>query len=299
MGKLCEGRVCIVTGAARGIGREYALMLAAQGGRVVVNDLGVARDGVGRDTTAAEAVVEEIRAAGGEAVANADDISDWEGAKRLVDHAVNAFGRLDVLVNNAGILRDRMIANMTEEEWDAVVKVHLKGSFAPMHHAAVYWRSLNKRSGEPVNARVIHTTSSSGLWGNVGQSNYGAAKAGIAAMTIIGARELGRYGVTVNAISPHAQTRMTESLRERTPDEIERRHPKYIAPVVTWLASAESGDVTGRVFEVGGGVLSVLEGWHRGPTAEQIADPTQLGPVLREMAHAARRNADMRGKDLD
>ncbi|WP_295856199.1 SDR family oxidoreductase [uncultured Xylophilus sp.] len=296
---ICDGRVAIVTGAAGGIGREYALMLAAEGARVVVNDIGAARDGTGRDHSAAEAVVDEIRTAGGTAVANADDIGDWAGAERLIRSTVDAFGRLDVLVNNAGILRDRTIANMTEDEWDAVIQVHLKGTFAPVHHAAVYWRERHRKEGAPVDARIINTSSSSGLWGNIGQANYGAAKAGIAALTIIGARELGRYGVTVNAISPHAQTRMTEGLRERTPEEIAQRHPRWIAPVVTWLASRESAGVTGRVFEVGGGHLSVLEGWHRGPEAEPIDDVHRIGPVLQDLARRARRNADMRGRDLD
>lgn len=299
MKKLCQDRVTIVTGAGRGIGRAYALMLAEHGAKVVVNDLGVTRDGLGADKRAAQSVVDEIRAAGGVAVANYDDISDWQGASQLIDTAIQEFGKLDVLVNNAGILRDRMIANMEESEWDAVIQVHLKGSFAPMHHAARYWRGESKRTGEPVNARIINTSSSSGLFGNIGQSNYGAAKAGIASLTIIAARELGRYGVTVNAISPHAQTRMTENLRERSPEEIDSRDPRWIAPVITWLASAESNEVTGRVFEAGGGVLAALEGWHRGPCAQPIDDPQQIGPVLADLARRARRNADMKGNDLD
>lgn len=299
MSKLCEGRVVIVTGAARGIGREYALQLAAHGAKVVVNDLGVSRDGIGQDLSAAQAVVDEIRAAGGEAIANGDDVSDWEGARHMIESTVAHYGDLHALVNNAGILRDRMMLNMEEGEWDAVIRVHLKGTFAPSHHAAVHWRAKQKATGEPVDARIINTSSSSGLYGNVGQSNYGAAKAGVAAMTIIGARELKRYGVTVNAISPHAQTRMTEGLRERTPEEIEARHPRWIAPVVVWLASRESSDVTGRVFEVGGGFLSAMEGWHRGPEAEPIDDATRIGPVLQDLARRARRNADMKGKDLD
>ena len=188
---------------------------------------------------------------------------------------------------------------MEESEWDAVINVHLKGTFAPAHHAAVYWRNLQKQTGLPASGRIINTTSSSGLFGNIGQTNYGAAKAGIAAMTVIAARELGRYGVTVNAICPHAQTRMTESLRERTPEEIEARHPRWIAPVVVWLASADSDDVTGRVFEVGGGFLAVLEGWHRGPAAQPMDDPAKIGPILKDLAARARRNADMKGNDLD
>jgi NAD(P)-dependent dehydrogenase (short-subunit alcohol dehydrogenase family) len=299
MGRLCEDRVVIVTGAARGIGREYALQLAAHGAKVVVNDLGVARDGIGRGLSAAQAVVDEIRAAGGMAIANGDDVSDWQAARRMVETTVEHFGGLHALVNNAGILRDRTLVNMEESEWDAVIQVHLKGTFAPSHHAAAYWRALQKESGQPVNARIINTSSSSGLFGNIGQCNYGAAKAGIAAMTIIAARELKRYGVTVNAISPHAQTRMTENLRERTPEEIAARHPRWIAPVVVWLASTQSEEVTGRIFEVGGGFLAALEGWHRGPEADPVDDPQRIGPVLLDLARRARRNADMKGKDLD
>lgn len=297
--KVCQDRVVIVTGAGRGIGREYALMLAEHGAKVVVNDIGATREGHGADTSAAQSVVDEICAAGGDAIADYHDVSDWQGASRLIDAAVSHYGRLDVLVNNAGILRDRMIVNMEESEWDAVIKVHLKGSFAPAHHAAVYWRALSKKTGEPVNARIINTTSSSGVFGNIGQSNYGAAKAGIAGFTIIAARELARYGVTVNAISPHAQTRMTDNLRERTPEEIAKRDPRWIAPTVVWLAGEASTDVTGRVFEAGGGILAVMEGWHRGPCADPMDDPRQIGAVLTDLAARARRNADMRGNDLD
>src|SRR5437879_4098455 len=200
MGNLCAGRVAIVTGAGRGLGREYALMLAEQGAKVVVNDLGATAAGEGADLTPAQSVVEAIRDAGGEAIVNGNDVSEWSGAKALVDEAVGTFGRLDVLINNAGILRDRMMVNMTEQEWDSVIKVHLKGTFAPSHHAAQYWRQEAKRRGSPVSARLINTSSASGLFGNVGQTNYGAAKAGIAAFTIISATELRQYGITVNAI---------------------------------------------------------------------------------------------------
>ncbi len=299
VGGLCAGRVAIVTGGAGGIGREYALHLAREGARVVVNDLGVTREGAGRDMSAAQAVVDEIRAAGGEAVANGEDVSSWQGAARMVEHAVSHFGALDVLVNNAGILRDRMLANMEEGEWDAVIQVHLKGSFAPMHHAAAHWRALHKISGNLCGARIINTSSGSGLFGNIGQSNYGAAKAGVASLTIIAARELARYGVTVNAIMPHAQTRMTEGLRERTAEELTSRHPRWISPVVVWLASSESSEVTGRIFEAGGGHLAALEGWHRGPSAQPVDDASRIGPVLLQLARSARRNADMKGRDLD
>ena len=216
---ICDGRVAIVTGAGRGIGREHALLLAAQGAKVVVNDLGGSRDGSGSDAGPAQDVVDEVKALGGEAVANTDDISDFKGAESLVGTAVDAFGRLDVLINNAGILRDRMLVNMTEAEWDAVIQVHLKGTFAPAHFAANHWRDRSK-AGDEVDARIINTTSPSGIYGNVGQTNYGASKAAIAAFTVIAARELRRYGVTVNAISPTALTRMTEGLRQLTPEEI-------------------------------------------------------------------------------
>lgn len=299
MTKICEGRVAIVTGAARGIGREYALSLAAAGAAVIVNDLGATRDGEGRDLSAAQAVVDEINAAGGKAATNGDDISDWAGAQRMVQQAIDTYGRLDVLVNNAGILRDRMLVNMEESDWDAVVKVHLKGTFAPMHHAANHWRALHKASGQPVKARVINTSSASGLFGNIGQSNYGAAKAGVAALSTIAAREFLRMGVTVNTIMPHAQTRMTEGLRERTPEEIDQLHPRWIASVVTWLASEASQDVTGRVFEAGGGHLAVVEGWHRGPTATPVDNAEAIGPVLQDLARRARRNANMKGIEVD
>jgi NAD(P)-dependent dehydrogenase (short-subunit alcohol dehydrogenase family) len=215
--RLCEGRVVIVTGAGRGIGREYALQLAANGAKVVVNDLGGARDGSpgSDDVHPAEAVAAEIRANGGQAVANQESCSDWQAAKHLVQQAVDSFGRLDAVVNNAGILRDRMLVNMTEQEWDAVINVHLKGTFAPTHHAAAYWRDRHKAGDTDLAARIINTTSVSGIFGNVGQSNYGAAKAGIASLTIIAARELARYNVTVNAISPHAFTRKSANKRWR------------------------------------------------------------------------------------
>jgi NAD(P)-dependent dehydrogenase (short-subunit alcohol dehydrogenase family) len=299
MSKLCNDRVVIVTGAGRGIGREYALMLAAHGAKVVVNDLGGALDGVGADTTPAQQVVDEIRAAGGEAVADANDVSDWNGAKALIDKAVQIFGKLDVLVNNAGILRDRMLINMEEAEWDAVMKVHLKGTFAPCRHAAAYFREESKRQGGPLDARIINTSSVSGIYGNIGQCNYGAAKAGIATFTIIAARELSRYGVTVNAIAPVANTRLTENLREYTEEEKRRRDPRWIAPVVTWLASAEASGVTGRVIEAGNGIMAVAEGWHRGPMVEQMEDPVALGPVLMNMVQHARKNAGINGADLD
>jgi len=295
---MCEDRICIVTGAGRGIGREHALMLAAHGAKVVVNDLGGEMDGSGRSTGPAQDVVDEIVEAGGEAVANTDDISDWEGAQRLINAAVEHFGGLDVLINNAGILRDRMLVNMTEEEWDAVIKVHLKGTFAPARWAATYWRDRMK-AGATNDARVINTSSVSGIYGNPGQTNYGAAKMGIAAFTIIGSLELGRYGVTVNAIAPAALTRMTENLGmgEASEEDKEMMSPHWIAPVATWLASTQSAGVTGRVFEASGRVFGIAESWHRGPTADPVDDPTKLDAIARGLLAKARPNADMAGQD--
>ena len=288
--KLCEGRVAVVTGGGRGVGRAYALMLAKHGAKVVVNDLGSAADGRGSDQTPAEEVVEAIRLAGGEAVADASDVSDWTGASTMITRAVDTFGRLDVLVNNAGILRDRMLVNMTESEWDSVIKVHLKGTFAPTHHAANYWRTQNK-AGNKVDARVINTTSHSALFANVGQVNYAAAKAGIASFSQVAARELQRYGVTVNALAPRANTRMTEGLREWTEEQIERRDPEWIAAFVAWLASPESHYVSGRVFEVWGYGIAVAESWQHGPITEASKDPAELGPRIAQILKFARANA--------
>ena len=283
---MCEGRVCIVTGAGRGLGREYARSLARHGAKVVVNDLGGSRDGTGTDTGPAQEVVDEITATGGEAAANTDDISSWDGAASLVQQAIDTFGGLDVLVNNAGILRDRMLFSMTEEEWDGVIRVHLKGTFAPSHHAAAYWRERSK-SGEPVDARLVNTTSVSGLYANVGQTNYGAAKAGIATFTQIAAQELSRYGVTVNAIAPGALTRLTGDLE--ITDEIRRNFaPTWVAPVITWLASLDSADVTGQVIEASGLVLAIAEGWHRGPSTDPVETPEEVGPLVRELLTDAR-----------
>ncbi len=299
MTRLCEDRVAIVTGAARGVGREHALLLAKHGAKVVVNDLGGAVDGSGADKTPAQGVADEIIAMGGEAVVNGDDVSSWDGAKNMIDQAVETFGKLDVLINNAGILRDRMLVNMSEEEWDSVIQVHLKGTFAPSRHAAAYWRGLSKETDGPVDGRIINTTSTSGIYGNIGQTNYGAAKAGIAAFTVIAARELRRIGVTVNAISPSAYTRMTDSLREYTEEEIEWRLPSWVAPAVVYLASAEAHDISGRVIQAGGGMVAVCEGWRRGAEMEQVADPVELGPHLREMCGQVRKNSGMDGLELD
>jgi NAD(P)-dependent dehydrogenase (short-subunit alcohol dehydrogenase family) len=259
-----KGRVAVVTGAGRGLGREHALLFAAEGAKVVVNDLGGNPDGTGADASPASQVVEEIRAAGGEAVANHDDVADWEGAKRLIDAAVESFGDLHVLVNNAGILRDRMLVNMSEDEWDAVVKVHLKGHFAPLHHAAVYWRDQVKAGNEAKRA-VVNTSSTSGLFGNIGQTNYGAAKMGIGALTIIASQELSRYGVRVNAIAPAALTRLTAGLAgadaQVEPDPADGPlAPGNVSPFVAYL-STEHCPINGRVFFVMGGQVHLFQPW--------------------------------------
>lgn len=291
-GNMVEDRVCIVTGAGRGIGREYALMLAAQGGAVVVNDLGASRDGVGGDQGPAHDVVNEIIAAGGRAVANTDDISSWAGAKSIVEQAIDTFGGLDVVVNNAGILRDRMLFSMSEQEWDAVITVHLKGTFGTSRFAAEYWRNRSK-DGQTNDARIINTSSVAGLYANPGQVNYGAAKAGIAAFTQIAAQELVRYGVTVNAIAPGALTRLTEDLA--LPDEmLAKFDPRWVAPIVTWLASPLSRDVTGQVIESNGMFLAIAEGWRRGPTiTTPPAEPEGVDAAIRPLLAAARPRTTM------
>jgi NAD(P)-dependent dehydrogenase (short-subunit alcohol dehydrogenase family) len=299
MARLCEGKIAIVTGAGRGIGREHALSLARHGAKVVVNDLGGERDGTGTDVSPAQQVVDEIIAGGGEAIANGDNVADWDGAKRMVDMAIETFGGLNAVVNNAGILRDRMLANMTEQEWDAVINVHLKGTFAPARHAAAYWREQSK-AGHAVAGRIVNTSSVSGIYGNVGQSNYGAAKAGIAAFTQITSMELGRYGVTVNAVAPVALTRMTQDLgpAPETDEEREARSPKWIAPIVTWLVSDEAANVTGRVFEASGQFLAVAEGWVRGPAVGPTDDPESLGPIVESLLANARGRTGMDGKTV-
>ncbi len=289
--RVCEGRVCVVTGAGRGIGREYALLLAAHGARVVVNDLGGAVDGRGGDAGPAKLVVDEITARGGEAVASTDDVSSWDGADRIVRGALETFGRLDVVVNNAGILRDRMLPNMSEAEWDDVIRVHLKGTFAISRHASAHWRDRVK-AGLRNDARIINTSSVSGLYANVGQTNYGAAKAGIAAFTQIAAQELGRYGVTVNAIAPGAMTRMTEGLPIPEANR-SRMDPRWVAPVCVWLASPLSADVTGQVIEASGLCLAVAEGWRRGPTRTPVADVREVDAAARELLAQARPRTTM------
>jgi NAD(P)-dependent dehydrogenase (short-subunit alcohol dehydrogenase family) len=287
MAGICEGRIVVVTGSGRGIGRGHALEFARQGAKVVVNDLGAEVDGTGSSDGPAGEVVELIRAAGGEAVANGDDVSDWDGAGRLIKTAIDAFGGLDVLVNNAGFLRDRMLVNMTESDWDDVMRVHLKGHFCPMRHAIAYWRERTK-AGDQVNARIINTSSGAGLLGSVGQGNYSAAKAGIAGLTLVAAAEFGRYGVTVNAIAPAARTRMTEGVFDnmaKPESGFDAMDPENVAPLVVWLGSAESSAVTGQVFQVEGGIIGVAEGWHDGPRLDKAArwDPTEVGPVVGEL----------------
>jgi NAD(P)-dependent dehydrogenase (short-subunit alcohol dehydrogenase family) len=256
-----EGRVAIVTGAGRGLGREHALLLARHGAAVVVNDLGGATDGSGGDTTPAESVADEIVAGGGAAIANGDDVADWEGAGRLVRQAVDVFGHLDILINNAGILRDRMLVNLSEDEWDVVMRVNAKGHAAPLRHAAAYWRQRSK-AGDDVSASVINTTSPSALFANVGQSNYGAAKMAVAGLTAIAARELAPYGVRVNAIAPAARTRLTGegSGAPEDPDAFDRMHPANVAPWVAYLASRQC-TMTGRTFVVYGGSVVLVEPW--------------------------------------
>src|SRR3954447_17035329 len=279
------GKVAIVTGAGRGIGREHALALAEAGANVVVNDLGAALSGEGQDATPAQQVVEEIKAAGGEEAANGENVADFAGAERMIQQAIDEFGRLDILVNNAGILRDRMLVNMTEEEWDAVIAVHLKGHFAPTRHAAAHWRERSK-AGDEVRARVINTSSPSGVFGNVGQANYGAAKAGIAGFTLIAAQELARYGVTVNCLAPNARTRMTEETFDlgTADDGFDPLDPANISPVVVALCADEAQGITGQCFHVWGGAVNALRGWTGGELfqTEGRWDPGALLEALRE-----------------
>ncbi len=276
---LLEGRIAIVTGAGRGIGRAHALELARQGAKVVVNDFGVSLAGE-KEESPAEAVVAEIKALGGEAVTNGADVADFADAEAMVRQAVDTFGGLDILVNNAGFVRDRMLVNTSEEEWDTVIRVHLKGHFAPLRHAGAYWRAEAKE-GRQRDARVINTSSGAGLQGSIGQTTYSAAKAGIAGMTLVAAAEMGRYGVTVNAIAPVAQTRMTEGAF----DTSEMAQPEDNSPVVAWLASVEAGDVTGRVIEIDGGQICVEQGWTHGPKNDlgRRWEIAEVGPALREL----------------
>ncbi|GAA4128172.1 SDR family oxidoreductase [Nocardioides fonticola] len=281
---LLEGRVAIVTGAGRGIGRAHALELARHGAAVVVNDFGVTLAGESAGETPAESVVAEIEALGGRAVANGADVADFEQAAAMVQQAIDTFGGLDILVNNAGFVRDRMLVNTSEEEWDAVIRVHLKGHFAPLRHAGAYWRAEAKE-GRQRAARVINTSSGAGLQGSIGQATYSAAKGGIAALTLVAAAEMGRYGVTVNAIAPVAKTRMTEGAFDTSAMAL----PEDNSPIVAWLASEEAGDVTGRVIEIDGSTITVESGWRHDASHDLGRRWTapEVGPALRDLLAAS------------
>lgn len=290
MSFVCDGRVVIVTGAGNGLGKAYALELARQGAQVVVNDLGVGTHGeAGVTRGAADLVVEEIRAAGGQAVANTDDVADWEAGERIVRTAIDAFGALHAVVNNAGFVRDRMFVSCTPEEWDAVLRVHLRGHFCTSRHAVDYWRSRQK-AGDTVDARIINTTSGAGLQGSIGQSAYSAAKAGIAALTLVQAAELARYGITANALAPNARTRMTATAFDMTADAdaFDVFAPENMAPLVAWLCSTEAAGTTGQVFELKGGRIFLSEGWTDSPAEDKGArwKAGELGPVVRRLVAA-------------
>jgi NAD(P)-dependent dehydrogenase (short-subunit alcohol dehydrogenase family) len=295
---ICENRVVVVTGAGRGLGRDYALELARQGAKLVVNDLGGAPEGGGADSAPAAMVVEEIKALGGDAVANTDDVAEPEGAARLIAQAIEAFGGLHAVVNNAGILRDRVLVNMGIDEWRSVLHVHLDSTYGVSHAAANYWRERSK-AGESTDGRIINTTSASGLFCNPGQTNYAAAKAGIAAFSVVASQELDRYGVTVNAIAPAARTRLTESLvgPAREGATFDPMDPSNVSPMIAWLCSAESSGVNGQVFEVGAGRITVCGGWTRGPRANNGKTPwdaASLGPVVEKLlAEAPARESAM------
>jgi NAD(P)-dependent dehydrogenase (short-subunit alcohol dehydrogenase family) len=288
MGGICDGRVVIVTGAGRGLGRAHALAFARAGAKVVVNDLGVSLAGQGGGSGPAEEVVEEIRAAGGEAFANGADVADWRQTRALLEQTLERFGRLDVVLNNAGFVRDRMFVSASEEEWDAVIRVHLKGHFCLAHHAVEHWRNESK-AGRAPDARILNTSSGAGLQGSVGQSAYSAAKAGIAALTLVQAAELARYGITANAIAPSARTRMTEDvfkdMMARPSSGFDAMAPENVSPLLVWLGSPESREVTGRVFEIAGGKLSLADGWREGPGVDKGArwEPDEIGAVVRDL----------------
>lgn len=285
---LCDGRTVIITGAARGLGRAYVLGFAAEGANVVVNDIGTSLGGEGRDTSAADGVVEEIRSSGGKAIANYEDITDWDAAGRIVEAALSEFGDLHVVVNNAGIVRDRMFVSATLEEWDATMHVHLRGHFCVARHAVNHWRAKQK-AGENPDARIINTTSGAGLQGSIAQAAYSTAKGGIASLTLVQAAELGRYGITANALAPSARTRMTQqafadkmATQENTFDVMD---PANIAPAVVWLGSSESAHVTGCVFELEGGKIMLEDGWREGPFVDQQArwSPADVGGAVEKL----------------
>ncbi len=300
MTSLLEGKVALITGAGRGIGREHALMMANHGAKIVVNDLGGDEFGGPGSLTAAQEVVAEIVANGGQAVVDGGNVASFDDAQAMLNKAIDTYGDINIVVNNAGILRDRMVFTMNEDDWDSVLGVHLKGTFGLTHHAAAYWRGKAK-AGQQIYGRVINTASPSGIYGNPGQSNYGSAKAGIAAFSIITAQELFKYGVTVNCLAPTAVSRMTLPLfgGEENLSEADKQalSPRWVAVVATWLASAEASNVTGRVFDVRGEQLGIAEGWHLGPTAQQPDNPSELGPVVADLMGKARLNANMEGVD--
>jgi NAD(P)-dependent dehydrogenase (short-subunit alcohol dehydrogenase family) len=285
---ICEGRVAIVTGAGNGLGKAYALGLAAEGAKVVVNDLGVGTHGEeGATKGAAELVVDEIRAMGGEAVANTDDVADWDAGKRMVEQALDSFGTLHAVVNNAGFVRDRMFFTCSPEEWDAVIRVHLRGHFCTSRHAAEYWRAQSK-AGTPIDGRIINTTSGAGLQGSVGQSAYSTAKGGIATLTLVQAAELARIGVTANALAPNARTRMTSTgafdmdVKE---GEFDVFAPENMAPLVSYLVSEQSKGVTGQVFELKGGTVFLSQGWTDSPAFEKGArlEAGEMDAIVRKL----------------
>ena len=288
MSTICEGRIVIVTGAGGGIGREHALEFARQGAKVIVNDLGASREGEGQSRDPAHQVVDEIKALGGEAIANGADVADWDETRELVQTAIDTFGGLDVVVNNAGFLRDRMFVSCSEEEWDSVIRVHLKGHFCVARHAGEYWRNQSK-AGHPVDARIINTSSGAGLQGSVGQSTYSAAKGGIASLTLVQAAEMGRYGVTANAIAPAARTRMTEAvfadMAAPGDGSFDENAAENISPLVVWLGSKESREISGRVFEVKGGMIGTSDGWRDGPIVDKGARwlPDEVGAAVHEV----------------
>ncbi|CAB4559769.1 unannotated protein [freshwater metagenome] len=288
---ICDGRVVIITGAGRGLGREHALAFAAEGAKVVVNDVGASLQGDGNDMSPAQEVVDLIRANGGEAITNGDDIADWDGAGRLVQSAIDTFGGLDTVVTNAGIVRDRMFVNMSVDEWDAVIRVHLRGTFCPVKHAVDYWRAESK-AGRPREGRVVTTSSGAGLHGSIAQTNYSAAKAGIATFTINIAAELGRIGVNANSIAPSARSRMTEEafaeMMAKPETGFDAMDPANISPLVVWLGSGDC-NVSGRVFECAGGLISLADGWQVGAEFDKGDkwDPAEIGAVVDDLVKAA------------
>ncbi len=298
---LCDGRVVIVTGSGRGLGRAHALAFAAEGAKVVVNDLGVAQDGSDPSDTPAQQVVDEIVAAGGEAITSSHDVADWDAAGEMVQSAIDTFGGLDVVVNNAGIVRDRMFVNSEQDEWEAVLRVHVLGHAAPARHAASYWRARSK-AGETVQGRIINTSSGAGIMGSIAQAAYSAAKGAIASLTLVQAAELGRIGVTANALAPAARTRMTEEAFAEMMAEVDEgafdaMDPANVSPLVVWLGSTQSEDVTGRMFEVEGGIIGIAEGFQHGPRVDKGArwEPAEIGPIVADLLREARTPAPVYG----